>query len=162
LVSIIRKAFLMTKHLKQVKDKFPYMIFFSLLFMILGWFIPYMYYKYIDKRIYFYYYSVNTTRQEYKLCDIATIHIYRYSEINSHGTISLQLLEKDDHRIVHQHISFEVPITSGSKEFDDSTFRLPCDGLKPGIYFYEGSLKYYVSGVPRTANFITNYFNITN
>jgi hypothetical protein len=162
-VSIIKEKILvnnMSKHFITIKTQFWKMLFFALFFASLGWLLPYSYYKYIDKRVYFTYYSVETTQTNYKLCDKIDIHVHRHSELDTTGTITLQLLEKDDHKIVHQHVSFNAPITSGPKEFDDSTIILPCDDLKPGTYYYEGSLKYHVDRVSKVAVFTTNYFNI--
>lgn len=149
----------MNAHLKKVHSKAPHMLFFSLLFMIIGWFVHFAYFNFLDNTVYFKYNSVATNKEEYELCEQISLEFDRNSLINTDGHLIVQLYEKDDHRIVHQREAFDISIFQGERQYSDKTFYLPCN-LCPSTYYYEGLLTFDVKGVKKVVTFTTNDFTI--
>ncbi len=135
------------------------MLSFAIIFMAVGFIIPYMYIRYIDQTNYYTLYSIATTRNEYSPCDSLTLHFHRTALLNMPATMTFDLRKKNDGQITYQHTQFEQYITQGQREFDDATFKLDCS-LQSGTYFYYGQVKYKINSVDKSTPFQTNDFVI--
>jgi hypothetical protein len=162
----------MTSKFAYIKNNLAERIVFSVLFAagfaIIGFYIPKIYYTYLDHTDYYKIISpikVNDgITQAIHPCDSVEVHIERNSLIDSRGFAVIALdLVREDMNGNKDRIAFttrDLPLTSGQGVVI-SHWQVSCDAKTPGTYFFEGNLSYEVNGVKKEEPFFTDKFKVS-
>lgn len=136
------------------------MLLFGILFSVVGYAVPRTYYQFFDRTNYYQVKSpIDVEQVAYQPCQAVKVYLVRNSLIDSQGTaiINLSLLREDSRERIAQQIK-EVSMTKGEGIIITS-WPLPCD-VKPGQYFFEGSIKYSVRDFQKFTPFYTVKFEV--
>lgn len=148
--------------LQPILTKLFHIIFFAAAFAFLGQYIPQTYYQYFDKTNY---YQIQVPApiemRDYKACDKVDVYIIRKSLIDGQGDSIINLSLIKDGNGTRERVATEnkrVSITAGDGTII-THWALPCE-IKPGNYFFEGTVKYQVRGIDKYTAFYTQQFEV--
>jgi len=144
-----------------------YVLLFATLFVVLGYIIPQIYFKYFDRTLY---YSVqqpaSVDREVYKPCDKLVVTIVRTSLINvsAHATVQIYLVNVEGKIIKHNPLfdgSVLIEITNKAVVY--LSYIVPCD-LIDGKYYLKAIVDYTVPSTNIRKNYIwvTDSFTVSN
>lgn len=123
----------------------------AILFIVVGYYVPNIYYKYFDNREYFKINSVQTTEAAYAQCAISTVVVQRTSQIDANATryvdIALQS-ENGESTIPVPELTRNILIERNDNKIIIDGLTIPCS-LKNGEYRWVIKIHYMVHDNPR-------------
>lgn len=137
---------------------------FALVFIIIGLFLPDLYYKYLDQTQY---YSVQqpipVAQKWYKPCDDVVMTAIRDSRFDVSGTVQTDLVLKQGNNEIFKvpNVKFNrgISVKKGNSVTVSFSYRLPCD-LADGVYYWQLSFSYKVRGFDKEYVAISDLFNV--
>lgn len=145
----------------RVLDYAIHMLGFAAIFMVIGYYLPKIYLRYFDQRVY--YEITNPITVENKVnykCSYVDAYINRKAIVPIKGSAVRQLtLIRVDGK--YQRIAnFETPVQADIGETTMIVhWLLPCD-IPVGAYFFEGTLEYKVYDITKYTHFYTENFTV--
>lgn len=142
----------------KIRSQIIYMVFFSLAFVLMGKFIPEIYFTYFDTHEY---YSmelpVKVDKPEYLPGEDVKLKIKRTSDVDmdAFSIVELILIDQDTKTEAYR-VRRDLSVNKGYDEFS-IVFTLP-DKLQDGKYFYQGTVNFDYRGIQKHFNFYTNTF----
>ncbi len=141
-------------------DYMLHMVLFGMAFIVLGYYIPKIYYAYFDKKVY--YEITNPVIVEQKInhqCNYVDAYIHRkvLAPMKGNSVRQLTLIRENDG--LKQRIrSFSTDIQADIGEATMVVhWQLPCD-IPVGTYFFEGTVEYKVFENTKYTHFFTENF----
>jgi len=142
----------------DVRGAFWHMILSAMLFVLVGYYLPKIYFEYFDKTDY---YSVSVpievNKNLYGPCEkvIWTMHRKALIDIDAMATTELILMRGNEEVYRNQ-----IPLALEKGEYDVTTFQtLPCV-LEDGEYFYRGIVSYRLNSSLKRFSYYTNPFRV--
>lgn len=137
----------------------------AFLFMIMGYFVPYYYYGYIDHSEHYYIIpnplTVDNRDTPFKPCDIVLLKGKRTSDIafTTNTSIDLKRVAQDGEttKIFTSQSQFHN-VEQGDINIE-SEFLLPCN-LNTGVYHLSGVVEYEIWGIRKTYYWESERFNV--
>lgn len=142
----------------RIKGQFVYMVFFALSFVLMGKFIPELYYTYFDTTTY---YSMElplkTDKLNYHPGDTVKTTMKRTSQLDMDAFSVIELVLVDE--VTKNEIWRERRDLSVNKGYEELTINyiLPTN-IDDGKYFYQGTVHYTIKGQQKYFNFYTDTF----
>ncbi len=149
--------------LKHFSNNILIIILSSILFMCAGYFIPNIYYQYLDNTQYYSVKSpIEVEQLPYEPCGAAKIYMVRNSQLDGQGKaiINLNLIKEDGSQGLEriEETTREISFSKGSGLIILS-WDISCKA-KPGKYFFEGTVAYDIRGFERCTPFTTVSFDV--
>lgn len=146
---------LLSNFQREAGSRVGHAIFFGLLFLILGYFIPKFYYQYLDTKQYITVDIVTYNKKVYKPCESVTTRTQYYSDISAPVTFHYRVywVHNDKTTIVpksERTIQTFINQTDRNGVVITGVSKVPCD-YKPGVYYAEGVLEYEVKEHKRSS-----------
>lgn len=144
-------------------EKLFHVVFFALAFVLMGKFIPEIYFKYFDKTEY---YTVEIPilldKKEYKACETLIMEIKRNSLVNTDATSYLELIlvRESGANQEFDRITKQIVLDKGQKEIG-VPLPIPCNSI-PGTYFYQGVVGFTINGIDHHTPLKTDTFKVIN
>lgn len=149
-----------THRISAMYKALPSAILFGIAFMVTGYIIPNLYYRFFDSTNY---YEIKiplpVEERVYKPCELVDVYIVRKSLIDTQGDSIINLALIRDGNENRERISTEtkrISITKGDGTII-THWQLPCM-ITSGEYFFEGTVKYEVRGFEKYTPFYTQSF----
>lgn len=150
----------MTRAVQHAKNNVLFILGCALVFAFLGQAIPNIYFRYIDKTVYYEIKSpVEVEKSEYKPGETVVVEFNRNSLICTEATSVVDLVLYENNREV-THYKRDIALDIGKQKVQ-AIFDLP-QNLTPGNYFFRGVVSFRVRDVPKTASFYTDTFDVKN
>jgi hypothetical protein len=141
---------------KNIKNAFWYIVVSSTMFILVGYYLPKIYFDYFDMTDY---YSVSVPievdKNLYTPCEkvVWTMHRKALVDIDAMATTELILMKGNEEVYRNQ-----VPLVLEKGEYNVKTSQtLPCV-LTSGDYFYRGIVSYRINGSLKRFSYFTNPF----
>lgn len=130
-------------------------ILFGFLFLAIGVLVPKIYYKYFDHRQYIQIDPVTYNKKVFTPCEEVVSTTHYKSDISTDIKFSYRLFEVKGKALAvvnnsDQTINTFINKTEVGGETLVSQSRIPCN-FKPGVYFVDGLVTYFVKGEPHFA-----------
>lgn len=144
----------------QFKESAFHMIFFAILFSMLGYYIPKAYFTWFDHTSY---YSIKVPieveKEIYKSGDIVSVEVDRTAIFDTQGTSIRELILVGDNgnKEIFRY-NTNLSINSGREKISVDWLLPP--KIKDGIYFFQGVVSYPVRGITKFTPFYTEKFII--
>lgn len=138
-------------------------ILFAFIFSVVGYVIPDVYYRYVDKTAYLEIEQpISVSKKEYHPCEGTelTTKLVAYVDVNVQSLTQLVLTndEGDSYR-VGDIITAETPIMARDQHIVSGVLPLPCE-LSEGSYYWQGNATFSVRGIEKTISFISETFTV--
>lgn len=153
---------------KKNADRIFHMVFFSLAFSLIGYFLPKTYFEFFDNRKYIEIKQpVPTEFNSYKRGEMISMIISRKSIINSNTEYRARLLHINGDVVATQLQSPDCPSnvlinkTNGYEIIRTNTTYIPCNAV-PGRNLLQGIFTYEVNGVEKTYTIMSQVFEVTD
>ena len=148
----------------DIFTKLFYIFFFALVFVVMGRFLPEIYYQNFDKTNYCSISNpVEIDKGEYKQGDTIIIKFDRVSLVNTNATIFIELI------LIDEENNFEVLSSTRPLSLNNDpqheiiyTFFELTKEVPVGNYFLRGNLYFRSNNIDKSTQFYTNEFIITN
>ena len=147
---------------REAFDTIVHMLLFAVLAMVIGYFIPLIYYRYFDNRNYYDIVSPITVENKKNIiCTYVNAYVNRKVMYPIFGTSVRQLTlirEKDGKSVRMRSYTTNIQADVGDGVMI-AHWPLPCD-VPYGTYYFEGTVKYEVRGLTKYTHFYTENFDI--
>ena len=150
----------MNRVIEHAKHNLLDIMIFAVGAVILGYYIPVIYFRYFDHTAYYSIVSpIEVEKACYKAGDMVTVEITRKALLDLQGVsireLTLTSLNKE---ITHEVTNLALNVGS-SKIMTD--WKLP-DNLADGVYYFKGVVSYQVRGINKTTSFYSETFTVKN
>lgn len=137
---------------------------FAFHFMLIGWLVPELYFKYFDNTNYYTVVQpVPVDKKWYKPCDDVQVTATRTSLVNVNLDVNIELILRKDgdtiFKVPNGKVHRTATVQQGKGVTILVTYPLPCD-LPPGLYYWQIIATYKVHGYDRTYLAVTDTFNV--
>jgi len=155
-------------HVKnKMRDQFLYILFFMMVFSLVGYLIPRFYFQFVDKTVYYEIrLPIRMEEREHRACDFAKVIVERKAlvDISASGIVELRSIRDDGsgvRDIVDKQFRELTILKSENNSFNVVTSRwvIPCNTEK-GRYVFEGMITYEVNGIKKYTPLKTEEFII--
>lgn len=137
-------------------ERIYHMVFWGIVFLLVGFIVPKIYYRYVDTRQYITVQSLAFNKKVFTPCE-EVVYFYKYhadfdAEVSLHSR--LIKFETDHKELVSTGQPTTTFVNKTPPEGDQFTYRtkLPCN-FKPGVYQLEGIITYHLKGEKKTSAF---------
>lgn len=142
-------------------EKLFHVTFFAVAFVLMGKFIPEIYYQYFDKTKY---YTIEVPvlidKMEYRACDTLVMEVRRNSlvDVDAKSYLEMVLIRSNGSDMEVSRLTREIVLEKGQSKVG-VPLPIPCDSV-PGEYFYRGIVSFTINGVDKDTPFHTTGFNV--
>lgn len=147
----------------DLRPRFLYAVLFAFLFSFMGWAIPEVYFRYLDKTEYLVVQQpVSVDRKLYAPCERTRLTTKLEAKVDVNVKSLTQLIltnEKGDKIRASEVIEAEAPILADDEHIVSGWLNLPCD-LEEGLYYWQGNATFEVNGNEKTISFISETFTV--
>lgn len=147
-------------------ERLVYMALFSATFSIVGYFVPKIYYQYLDQTEYIHIKQpVSTEVSEYKKGENAGLLISTKSKINVSVEQTAKLIHINGNQVATQLSDADTPDVIVLEKTEDYVIRktnslyIPCNALT-GTNFFQVNFTYELNGVKKTYSYISDTFRV--
>lgn len=136
----------------------------ALLFILLGTALPNLYFKYLDKNVYYKINSFETTSAVYKQCDLSTVVILRESKVDSSAkrVVDIVLRNEDKEINIPVHgLTADIFIEKNEAKTIQTDLQIPCN-IPNGEYRWLLKIAYTANDIPRYEVAKSNPFLVSN
>jgi hypothetical protein len=147
-------------------ERLVYMALFSATFSIVGYFLPKVYFQYIDKTEYINIKQpVSSEFTEYKVGDNAGLIISTKSKADMAVKQSAKIVHVNGQQVSTQLSDGDTPDTIVLEKTKDYVVRktnslyIPCNAI-PGTNYFQVIFEYEINGVDKTYSYISNTFQV--
>lgn len=155
---------LLTDIQREWAERAYHVVLFAVVFVLIGYLVPRIYYQFIDNRQYLTVVQpITYDKKEYKPCEVATAIIKYRATIDTPAEVRTKVYKVEDSGF--KVISESRSETAIAKTPDDGAkilteTRVPCT-YGDGIYFYEAVVTYEIKGVKKSYSFISTQVEIS-
>lgn len=144
----------------RIHSRLASVIFFSLMFAIVGTLLPDFYFKYFDNRQYLKIDTATIVGGELNKCGYVDVELDRHAliDLQAKAIVEFVLVRADAPDTEVQRLVREVAISKGDKRVIQS-YKLDCD-IREGNYYLEGNVTYYVRDNQHITTWESNMFTI--
>ncbi len=144
----------------RLKEQAVAMAIFAIMFASLGYFLPRIYYQYLDKTVY---YQVDSpaqiVKEEYKACQSVEVRIHRKSLIDLKGDVNMVLfLRTVDGKTKYNEAHRDLVASKGETNVT-AFWPLPCT-IPSGIYYFDVVTSYQLNGIIKQTFWTTETFKV--
>lgn len=148
---------------EDLRTRLAMAVLFAALFFICGYYLPKMYYQYLDTKNYISFSNpITFNKKVFQAGETMTAIVRWHSAVNSNIHAQTRLLRVDA-KVFTPIKSYDTRTFSGITPQDGVLYRimftLPKD-IKPGFYVFDGVYSYWIKGVHRTYSFVTTQIEI--
>lgn len=149
-------------------ERLVYMALFSATFSIVGYFVPKIYYQYLDPTEYIHIKQpVSTEVSEYKKGDNAGLILSTRSKINVSVEQTAKLIHINGNQVATQLSDADTPDVIVLEKTNDYVIRktnslyIPCNAIT-GTNFFQVNFTYELNGVKKTYSYISDTFRVSD
>lgn len=147
--------------MKNKVERVYYALIGLVIFSVAGYYIPKIYYEYLDTRDYYTVKQpVGTDKKEYKPCEYVTLLLDRKSTIKLQGHAVTELIKienGDAHRKKTLKTTY-ISIDAADRNVIIA-HEIPCQ-TSDGVYFISTNIEYQFRGATKNYTWITGPFNV--
>lgn len=148
----------------HTKNRIKYTVAGALIFSIVGFLLPYTYYRYFDSTQYYTVVQpIPVDSTYYKPCDDTILTITRTATTDLTGNVetNLRLKQNDNTVFIVPRATFkrQTAIKKGDHITISVPYRLPCD-LADGLYYWQLTLTYKVKGFVHQYVAVSDTFHV--
>lgn len=144
-------------------DTILHMMMGAVLFMVVGYYVPLIYFRYFDTTVYYKIYNpITVEKKRNEICSYVDAYIHREALVpikgNSVRQLTLFRLDKNGLRERIRNFSTDMQAEEGEATVI-AHWPIPCD-IPLGTYFFEGTVSYRVRDIEKYTRFYTENFDI--
>jgi hypothetical protein len=146
----------------KLREQLFHMVLFATLFTLIGWAVPDIYVKYLDKTEYYKIeVPIRVEKQLYQACDYVDVYIKRNSLINTNAKVILELtlIRNSGQELDEVYRETRDIVIQTGETTQIAHWPLPCF-IKPGTYYFGGNANYKVNGIDKYTPFKTEAFQV--
>lgn len=148
----------------HTKKRLLYAAIGAIIFSVVGFLLPYTYYRYFDTTQYYTVVQpIPVDSTFYKPCDDAVLNITRTSLIDISGEVQTDLALKrvgsPDFVVPRARFHRRISVKKGEHVTISTSYRLPCN-LATGVYYWQLTLSYEVRGFQHDYTAVSETFHV--